>query len=181
MAESPPKLSLAQVGEDSLVVWALASFHAAALTVVPLAMLYLDGAVGDLLAGLETSVGLGLYLALWGLTWWTTRNVLRELREYPEDEENADDASFTAVALVGGKWGGVNGTVFFWVLLAGFAALNLPTELGRALGAVPFLLVAGGVGTVLALGIGGIVGVLFASLDLALVWVARALVPGDSA
>jgi hypothetical protein len=186
MAEPPRALSLARVGDDPLVVWALASFHTATLTVVPLTALYLDGAVGDLLAGLETSVGLGLYLALWAVTWWANRNVLRELPDRTANEggKEADDgenASILAVLLVGGKWGGANGVAFFWVLLAGFAALNAPREFGRALEAVPFLLIAGVIGSVLALGVGGIVGALFASLDLVLFRVARLLGPDDPA
>lgn len=180
MAEPARALSLARVGDDPLVSWALASFHTAALTVLGLAALYLDGAAGDLLAGLETSVGLGLYLGLWGLTWWATRNVLRELADRPRDDgektpEEAEDASTLAVLLVGGKWGGANGVVFFWILLAGFLALNAPRELGRALEAVPFAVIAGAIGSVLALGIGGIVGALFAALDLALFRVADRL------
>ena len=191
MAEPPRALSLARVGDDPLVVWVLASFHTATLTVVPLATLYLDGAVGDLLAGFETSVGLGLYLALWAATGWATRNVLRELADRTEDESGvegddgeereAEDASFVAVVLTGMKWGGANGVGFFWILLVGFAALNAPREFGRALEAVPFLLVAGAIGSVLALGVGGIVGALFASLDLALFRVARFVGPDDPA
>lgn len=176
MAESPRALSLARVGDDPLVVWALASFHTATMTVLGLGALYLVGTVGDLLRGLETSIGLGLYLALWGLTWWATRNVLRELA----DRAEVGDPSTLAVVLVGMKWGGANGAAFFGVLLAGFAALNLPSELVRALGAVPFVLVAGVVGSVLALGIGGIIGALFASLDLAVFRVARVLCPDGS-
>ena len=198
MAEQQRGLSLARVGDDPLVVWALASFHTATLTVLALAALYLDGAVGDLLAGLETTVGLGLYLALWAVAWWATRNVLRELagRHEGESGEDADGgeeadggneaddgegATTLSVVLAGGKWGGANGVAFFWVLLAGFLALNLPREPGRALEAVPFVLVAGAIGSVLALGVGGIVGALFASLDLALFRVARFVGPDDAA
>jgi hypothetical protein len=132
------------------------------------------GSLGDLLGGLDTLVGLGLYLALWASTWWTTRQVLRSVADA------GTDASTVAVVGTGGKWAGANGAVFFWILLAGFAVVNVPRDLGTALEAVPFLLVAGGVGSLLALGVGGFVGVLFAALDLALVRAARLLVPRGS-
>lgn len=158
---------------DPLVVWALASFHTAGLTALLVVGLYLAGPLGDLLAGLDTLVGLGLYLALWVGTWWTTRRTLRAVAD-----AGTDASAFVAVG-AGAKWAGVNGALFFWVLLAGFAALNVPRESGALFEALPFLLVAGVVGSVLATGVGGIVGVLFAVLDLALVRAARRLVPPD--
>ncbi|AUV83515.1 hypothetical protein C2R22_19260 [Salinigranum rubrum] len=63
---------------DALSAWAFASFHAALLLVVPLALAHAvaPNAVGGLLAGLDTLVGVALYLVLWGSTWWSNRRYL---------------------------------------------------------------------------------------------------------
>lgn len=152
---SPPSLALHRLADDSLVVWALASFHTAALTAVIVASLYLAGALGDLLGGLDTLVGLGLYLGLWASTWWTTRRAFAAIADIGRD------ASVWGLLGTAGKWGGVNGVSFFWLLLVGFTVLNAAYE-------VPLvLLFAAAAGSVLALGVGGIVGLLFAVLDLA--------------
>ncbi|WP_276281792.1 hypothetical protein [Halorussus caseinilyticus] len=153
--------------DDPLVVWALASFHTAALVAVLVAALYLAGPLGDLLGGLDTLVGLALYLALWASTWWTTRRALREVAD------DTDASAFTVVG-VGGKWGGVNGVLFLWALLV---VVAVPVA-DPTLGAVFYFLVFAGIGSLLALGVGGIVGVAFVAFDLALFRVASSLSPG---
>ncbi|WP_137287078.1 hypothetical protein [Halorussus salinisoli] len=170
--------SLWRGGDDSLVVWALASFHTATLVAVLVTAFYLAGTLGDLLGGLDTLFGLGLYLVLWAGTWWTTRRVLRAVADATSETDTASETGTSALAVVGvgGKWGGVNGVLFFWVLFVGFVALNASLEID----AVAFLFVAGGIGTLLALGIGAIVGVVFAVLDLALFRAARGLAPAPA-
>ncbi len=157
---------------DSLVVWALASFHTAALVAVLVVALYLFGPVNWALSGLGTVEGLGLYLALWALTWWATRGVVRAVAQ-------VEDGAAFAVLREGGKWGGVIGACFLWVLLAvavvpGTAISDVTLE------GILLFLFYGGIGSILALGVGGIVGVLFAALDLALFRIARSLSSGDS-
>ncbi|MFC6989994.1 hypothetical protein ACFQJD_17155 [Haloplanus sp. GCM10025708] len=63
---------------DPLLAWGLASFHVAVLVVVPVAILHRVGALGSLLHGVGTGVGLALYLLLWGVTWATNRRWLTE-------------------------------------------------------------------------------------------------------
>jgi len=158
--------------DDSLVVGALATFHAAALVAALVAGLYLAGPpLGELLDGLRTSVGLGLYLALWATTWWTNRRWLDAVAD-PES-----DGSAWRVVGVGGKWGGVNGALFFWVL---FGVAVVPF-VGLELDAVLAFATVFGVGTLLALGVGVVVGVAAAALDVALFGVAARLGPESSA
>ncbi|WP_198661968.1 hypothetical protein, partial [Halorussus litoreus] len=153
--------------DDPLVVLALATFHTALLVAAIVAGLHFAGPLGELLDGLQTSLGLGLYIALWATTWWTNRRWLGVVAD-PES-----DVSSSMVVGTGGKWGGVNGVFFFWVL---FFAAVVPT-VGFDIDATLFYLLALGVGTLLALGIGGIVGVLAAAVDLALFRVADRLGP----
>ncbi|MFC4449890.1 hypothetical protein [Halorussus aquaticus] len=153
------------VTADPLVVWALATFHVAALVAVLVVALYRAGSLGDLLGGLDTVVGLALYLALWASTWWTTRRVLGAVADA------GTDASALTVVGAGGRWGGVNGVCFLWLLLFVVAVPGADVTLAGVL----YFLAFGGIGSILALGIGGIVGMLFAATDLALFRAARGL------
>ncbi|WP_135825685.1 hypothetical protein [Halorussus ruber] len=163
-------LALHRVGDDPLVVWALASFHTAALVALLVAALYLAGPLGDLLSALDTAVGLTLYLGLWAATWWTNRRAFRAIAD-----AGTDSASVRASVVVGtaGKWAGVDGVLFLWMLL--FAAVFPPSTVTIA--GVAYYLAFGGVGSLLAFVVGAIVGCLFALLDLALFRVARGLGP----
>jgi hypothetical protein len=145
-------------GDDALSAWALATFHAAALLVVPLTLAHVvaPDALGDILAGLDTLVGLALFLVLWGSTWWTNRRYLAACA--------FADASGTLA--VGARWGAVTGLPLLGcVAVAAFVATN-PTF-------AALVLVAGGL---LAPLVGAVVGVGFAALDVALDRVAAALV-----
>lgn len=65
---------------EALAVWALATFHASAFVAVALLVLYAGGGLGSALQGLNTAVGLGLFVALWATTYVATRNALRGAR-----------------------------------------------------------------------------------------------------
>jgi hypothetical protein len=92
---------------DPLLAWSLGAFHAATLVVAPLLLLYGVDALGSLLRGVRTVTGLGLYLALWGLTWRTNRRWLAA----------ADRRSLRGTAVPGATWGAVTGVGFLVVLL----------------------------------------------------------------
>lgn len=163
----PRKDATALAGaDDPLVVTTLATFHVGLLVAALVAGLYLVGPLGELLAGLRTSLGLGLYLALWATTWWTNR------RWFGTVADPDGDAPASVVVGSAGKWGGVNGVAFFWTV---FAVTFLPLAvLERDVVPALFVLV---VGSLLALGIGAILGALFAALDLVLFGVADRLAP----
>jgi hypothetical protein len=162
--------SVPAIPDDPLVVWALASFHTGLLVAVLVTALHLAGPLGELLAGLSTTVGLVIYLGLWATTWWTNRRWLRAA---------IDPETGGSVVRTGMKWGGVNGTYFFWLLVVvNVVPLLTPENLARVEpDFAVFFVVALGIGSILALGIGGIVGSLFAIFDLALVRVAARIVP----
>lgn len=134
---------------DPLLVWTLASFHTATLLVVPLLVLHAVGALGSLLQGVRTATGLGLYLALWGLTAWTNRRWLASARL----------DGWRAVR-PGAVWGAVTGVGFLLVLVI---AVGL-TVREPILVAVLTL-----VGTPVAALVGALVGAGFALLDLLVV------------
>jgi hypothetical protein len=135
---------------DPLLRWTLASFHAATLLVAPLALLYAVGALGSLLQGVHTATGLGLYLALWGLTWWTNGRWLAVARL----------DGFRETAVPGAIWGAVTGVGFLFVLLVA-VAVSLPEPVTVAVFAL--------VGAPVAALVGAVVGAGFAVLDLAVV------------
>lgn len=76
MADAEPEPKPKHDESESLIVWSLGAFHAATLVAVLVALGHTAGALGDLLGGLNTVVGLALYLFLWGLSWGATRSVL---------------------------------------------------------------------------------------------------------
>lgn len=135
---------------DSLLRWALASFHAATLLVAPLALLYAVGALGSLLQGVHTATGLGLYLALWGLTWWTNGRWLAATA--------LDGRRETVVSAA--TWGAVTGVGFLFAPLVA-VAVSLPELVTVAVFAL--------VGTPVAALVGAVVGAGFAVVDLAVV------------
>jgi hypothetical protein len=142
---------------DPLLAWGLASFHAAALLVVPLWLAHVVApvAVGDLLGGLDTRVGLGLYLVLWGTTWYSNRRYLAASAfETP-----------TRTLKSGATWGAVTGLPL--LVSVGFVVGVATNPTFAAV-----LLVAGAVVAPL---VGAVVGVVFAGVDLVLVRLAERL------
>jgi hypothetical protein len=144
---------------DPLLVWALASFHAAILLVVPLALAHAVApvALGGLLGGLDTLVGVGLYLVLWGSTWWSNRRYLAA----------SDFEDGAATVRVGARWGAVTGLPLLGCVVV--AALVVANPLFAAL-----LLVVGGIAALL---VGAVVGGVLAGVDVTLDRIARAVGP----
>jgi hypothetical protein len=143
---------------DPLLAWALASFHAAVLLVVPLWLAHAVApvALGGLLDGLDTLVGVALYLVLWGSTWWSNRRYLAaSALESPRETVGA-----------GAKWGAVTGLPLLGcVVLAALVATN-------PVFAVLLLVV----GVVVAPLVGAVVGAVFAGVDVAVDRLAEVLV-----
>lgn len=147
---------------DPLVGWGLAAFHAATLVVLLVILLFLWAPVGELLAGLQTVVGLALYLVLWATTWWTNHHWLRDTR-LTMDESATNSSSFLRTSF---RWGGVTGSVFFVALvILAVAPQTVPTSL------FPLVIVL--IGVIVAFAIGGILGCIFGFADLALLRIAR--------
>lgn len=149
---------------DALIVWALATFHASLFMLVALLFLYWQDVLRNILPNLNTAVGLGLFMVLWGTTWWTTRIALAGVTQ---------DADLIPRAL---RWGGVNGMLFLSALVTGAglaAAFGQPAQFFGALFGVFFFLV---IGSLFAFVIGAVVGAALGIIDLWLLRVARAVV-----
>jgi hypothetical protein len=154
---------------DSLLLWCLATFHTALFVLVPVALIHGVGALGDLLGSLSTVVGLVLYLALWATTWWTNRRLLATTP--------FERSEWWAVLKASVKWGGVTGSCFLLELVVvAVVQVALAGGFGTPdLASIPPLLLILAVGTLIAFVVGGLVGVVQATLDLAALGVADAL------
>jgi hypothetical protein len=144
---------------DPLLAWGLASFHAAVLLVVPLWVGHAVApvALGGLLDGLDTLVGVALFLVLWGSTWWSNRRYLAtSALETPRG---------TVVA--GAKWGAATGLPLLGCVV--LAALVATSPVFAAV-----LLVAG---SVVAPFLGAVVGAVLAGVDVVFDRLAGTLVP----
>ena len=128
-------------------------------------LVHLSGALGDLLGGLDTALGLGLYVLLWGLVWWATGKAFARVDPASGAPRERGRAGFRYGALTGAGFVLVLAVLAFVAVLAGGGAL------------VPVLIV-GTVGSLLALLVGGAIGILFALLDAPLVRAGERLVPG---
>lgn len=152
--------------------WVLGTFHSVALVVALLALAYPGGGLGSLLSNLNTVVGLGLFVALWTTTLFTTRRALAGI-DWLSDDPTAMGTFFWRAL----RWGAVNGLLF----LALIAVVQLVTALAFAgpttdiRAAVVVILFYGMFGLVFAAAIGGIVGVTLGALDIAALRIARSL------
>jgi hypothetical protein len=148
----------------ALVTWCLGTFHVAVLTVVAVLALQRGGIVGDVLSGLDTALGLGLYAFLWAITWWTTR---RGLRAAWCEGRGPTWKDGVAHALV---WGGATGGGFFAGLFAVVFVLLV------AQGAVALATLGiGAIGAGVAVVVGAVVGGVLGLLDVMLLRAARRL------
>jgi len=153
---------------DGLLAFALATFHASLFLLAFLLFLYWQDVLRHVLPGLNTLLGLVLFMVLWACTWYTTRRALRDLE--------ADDALLGRAA----RWGGVNGVLFLLTLAAGQLVATVVLAPQALPGALLFSAFLAVVGSIVAFGIGGVVGLVLASIDLALLAVARRLARGVS-
>lgn len=146
--------------------WAFATFHAAVFVLVAVWLVHLGGALGDLLSGLDTAAGLGVYAVLWSVAAVATD---RAFAAAPPTETPP-----ARLASIGFQYGAVAGTGFIVVVVvvAFFAVLLLGGELLQVL----LLGLAGVIGATV---VGGLVGLGFALLSAPLVRAGERLAPGD--
>jgi hypothetical protein len=162
MAELAPERNL-------LVVAALGTFHATALVVALVLVLYATGALPSLLTSLSTIAGLALFSALWLTTVWSAHRTLR--------------GAFTATLRTSlpvrtmierATWnGGVNGVAFLAFL---GLILAISSGINGALGIVIFgALFFATLGAAAAFVLGCLFGLLFVAIDIALVTASHAI------
>ena len=146
----------------ALVTWCLGTFHVAVLTVVAVLGLQYGGAVGDVLSGLDTALGLGLYAFLWAVTLWTTRRGLHAAWRA------GHEPTWKSGLVCAFAWGGVTGIVFFSGVFAALLGLLI------AEGAGGFATLGVGlVGTGVAALVGTVVGGVLGLFDVALLRTVR--------
>ena len=151
---------------DSLDAFALATFHVTALSTASLALLHRFGAVGDALEGLDTAVGIVLFVVLWGIVLWATRQALA----YVPLSGLSTPGDAVSLLRGGVVWGGIAGVAFFWALLVG---VTLPSLLALEQSILAPAAIISSVGTLLAAAVGAAFGVAFALLDGVAVVLAR--------
>jgi hypothetical protein len=164
----------------ALLDWSLAAFHAGFLFAVLIALVYAGGGLGNLLSGLNTWLGLGLYAVFWATTWWTTRRAARGFAWSALDRPAALAGRLWRVAL----WGGLNGVLFFLIVLGLIVGNVLALVLvGRAQASeiLSFVVFGGAIGAAVSFVAGVVVALLFALLDGALLALARWLAPAEAA
>ncbi|MGH8103636.1 MAG: hypothetical protein ACREJQ_03845 [bacterium] len=144
-----------------LMVWCLATFHASLLVVTIIASLHSAGDLGRTLGGLGTLSGIGLYIALWASTFWTTSMWLRRFDILARDWQS----DLWRLLGLGVVWGGVNGVIFLLVL-----ALPFARDLWGLIFSVESIIFP-----LFAYLVGAVIGCLFAMLDAILIGIALRL------
>jgi len=156
---------LATTRPVSLVTWTLATFDTALFVLLGVLAAHTSGSLADLLAGLNTLVGVAVFCYLWALfvlavRWVNSRVAL-------------DSAGVSTLALHGTAAGCVTGVAF---LLGLFAVALVPTlQSGgvRLQAVVLVVLIGAGVAAV----VGGVVGLVASLLDIAVYGLAGYLLP----
>lgn len=147
-----------------LVTWSLATFHATAFVLAIVLFLYSRDALGAGLSGLNTVVGLGLFVALWATTYVTTSRALEglDLIGSAGDRDRYARRAF--------RWGAANGMSFLAILgIVAIATAVLNTRPGQVPSGIlgPALFIAP-IALVVSAAVGGAVGALFGIIDLGL-------------
>jgi hypothetical protein len=147
-----------------LVTWSLATFHATTFVLAIVLFAYSRNALGAGLSGLNTLVGLGLFVALWATTYFTTSRALKglDLIGSARDRQGYARRAF--------RWGAANGMLFLVIL--GFVVVGTAissTRPGQVPGGilVPALFIAP-FALIVSAAVGATVGVIFGTIDLGL-------------
>jgi hypothetical protein len=159
-----------------LLTWSLATFHTTVFVLVIVLFAYSGGGLGQALSGLNTFVGLGLFVALWATTYVTTSRALDGLDLIGSAGDRADYGRRAF------RCGAANGMSFLAILgivvLGAAVAATRPEQTGSGI-LLPALFIAP-IALLASAGVGGTVGVLFAIVDRALFALAS-LGGGDAA
>ncbi len=158
---------------DSLHTWTLGAFHTAFFIFALLLLIYLGGGLGNLLGGLNTLIGSGVYALLWATTAWTTRRAVGKAGASPL----LGGVTWNLLG-DGGLWCAVNGALFLAVFVVPFAvfavAVNVPQASGDLVRFLILLLISLGA----AAFVGLLAGLAFSILDVACLLLAARLLPG---
>ena len=147
-----------------LLTWSLATFHATVFVLAIVLFAYSRDGLGAALAGLNTFVGLGLFLALWATTYFTTSRALKGLDVLGSAR---DRDQYTRRVF---RWGAANGMSFLVIpglVALGTAVFNTrPDQVGTGI-FFPALFIAP-IALAVSAAVGGVVGLIFGTIDLGL-------------
>lgn len=147
-----------------LLAWSLATFHTTVFVLAILVLAYSGGGLGPALSGLNTFVGLGLFVVLWGTTYVTTARALDGLDIIRSARGRADYGRRVF------RWGAANGMSFLAIVGVGAivtaVANTRPGQVGSGI-LFPALFIAP-IALIVSAAVGGTVGVLFGVIDRAL-------------
>ncbi|AUG48242.1 hypothetical protein BVU17_12185 [Haloarcula taiwanensis] len=149
----------------SLVTWTLATFDTVLFVLLGVLAVHASGGLADLLAGLNTLVGVAVFCYLWALFVLAVRWVHRRV--------SLDSAGVSTLVLHGVAAGSVTGVVFLLGLLAVALVSTLQSGGARPQSVLLVLLIGAGVAAV----VGGVVGLLASLLDIAVYGLAGTLLP----
>jgi hypothetical protein len=147
-----------------LVTWSLATFHATAFVLAIVLFAYSRDALGTGLSGLNTFVGLALFVALWATTYLTTSKAVKGLDLIGSAR---DRSRYPRRAL---RWGAANGMAFLAILgVVAIVTAISKTQPGQVPSGIlfPALFIAP-IALVVSAAVGGTVGALFGIIDLGL-------------
>ncbi|GGM42205.1 hypothetical protein [Haloarcula argentinensis] len=166
-SETKPARDATQISTRpmSLVTWTLATFDTALFVLLGVLAAHTSGGLADLLAGLNTLVGVAVFCYLWALFVLAVRWVHGRVA--------LDSAGVSTLALHGAAAGSVAGVVFLLGLLAVVLVPTLQSGGVRLQAVLLVLLIGAGVAAV----VGGVVGLLASLLDIAVYGLAGALLP----
>jgi hypothetical protein len=147
-----------------LLTWSLATFHTTVFVLVIVLFAYSGGGLGQALSGLNTLVGLALFVGLWVTTYVTTSRALEGLDLIRSAGDRAD---YGRRAFRCGAANGMSFLAILGVVVLGTAlATTRPEQTGSGI-FLPVLFIAP-IALVVSAAVGGAVGVLFAIIDRAL-------------
>ncbi len=161
-----------------LLEWSLSAFHTSLFFWLFVVILYLTGNLGNLLASLNTLIGVVVFIFLWATTWLCTSQVVRRTVHAADwGAGKIPLGKALGLALLGG---GFNGLVFFLIPLfleAIFAVVAIIAS--RSFTDAAAVLVLFGtslrIGSALSFTIGAVFGFFFALLDLLLLGASQVL------
>ena len=152
----------------TLTAWTLATFDISLFVLSVVIVGHVSGALGDLLAGLNTVVGAVIFLYLWALFTLAARWVLGEA---PLAESSISSLFLRSIAA-----GGVAGVVF---LLSIVLIAVIPSAVSRSIQPVSVVLIAL-IGAAVAAVLGSVVGLVAGLFNMAVYRVAGHVLPATS-
>lgn len=155
---------------SGVLAWALGTFHACAVGLLLLLLIFRGGGLGPLLAGLDTATGLLIFIALWATSVWTARRALSG-GDWPSTAPGWRRTFFRRAL----RWGAATGMLFLVAVGAIFLGRTLVVAPGtlEPLGVIGFGALAGGIGLIFAFVIGAVVGATLGGFDLAALAIAQ--------